>query len=111
MTKKSPTYPLDAVQSAAIKYIALYSGAEKDKLNLGYETEDVIKCICSLKLSNYYYSEDYSINPTTQSRVVDAYTVKYIKDDEQVDDLFIKFSLSGERLIVISFHLNRGGHL
>lgn len=111
MIKKSPTYPLDAVQSAAIKYISLHPGAEKDKLNLVYETEDVIKCICSLKLSNYCYSENYSAKPTTQSRVVDIYTVKYIKDDKQVDELFIKFFLSGERVIVISFHLERGGHL
>ena len=109
MIKKSPTYPLDAVQSAAIKYISLIPGAEKDKLNLGYETEDVTKCICSLKLSNYCYSEDYSVKAL--SRVVDIYTVKYIKDGEQVDELFIKFFLSGERLIVISFHLERGGHL
>ena len=111
MTKKSPTYPLDAVQSAATKYISLIPGAEKDKLNLGYETEDVAKCICSLKLSNYCYSQDYSTKPTTQSRVVDIYTVKYIKDEKHVDELFIKFFLSGERLIVISFHLERGGHL
>lgn len=106
--EKEPYYNLAAVHAAAKAENIEYRGrrVSVDIAELGYRLSDVAGCLLSLTRDGFHkahHRRDGSID--------DAYRVRYPRPggDNEVDDLYVKFRLVQDCLIVDlgSFHLHR----
>lgn len=100
-------YDLNDVKSAALQQAIQYRGRKVmcDTANLGYSLADVADCLAKLTTADYRKTHNYENQPPD-----DEYICKYTKrssDDDQSDDLYIKFCLLDGCLIIdiASFHL------
>lgn len=106
-----PIYNLHDVQKAAVNGKIEYRGRKvrNNIEDLGYELEDVKKCLLSLTESHFrktHYREGEIPDD-------DDYVIKYYKqlneDESRIDELYIKFCLVDECLCINlgSFHLQQ----
>ncbi|MCH8549174.1 MAG: type II toxin-antitoxin system MqsR family toxin [Balneolaceae bacterium] len=104
-----PLYDLEVVRQAAREQAVQYRGrrVNLDILNLGYELDDVCRCLLLLTRENFYKSHHYEGRPGD-----DAYRLSAPRPasaGEGFDDLYIKFCVIGDEVLVElgSFHLQR----
>ncbi|WNJ98036.1 type II toxin-antitoxin system MqsR family toxin [Vibrio ruber] len=100
-------YRLEDVRKAAQQLNIEYRGrkVQRDAANLGYEICDVADCLCQLTEHDFKKTHYRAIGPPD-----DEYICRYTKvvfDKERVDELYVKFSLIDNYLVVelASFHL------
>ena len=99
-------YSLNDVKMAAQQLNIEYRGrkVQRDAANLGYELCDVADCLCCLT------EQDFRKTHYRDGLPDDEYICRYtriVDDEERVDELYVKFCLIGNCLIVEleSFHL------
>ena len=100
-----PRYDLRQVyRLAALQQVYMTWSAVRDATNLGYELDDVCRCLEELKSSDFRHSGRYD-GPVWY----DVYCIRFTGPAGQVDDLYIKLSLSRGCLVInlFSFHLTR----
>ena len=101
-----PVYNLNDVRKVAKTGKIRYRGrkVQYDINNLGYELRDVQRCLISLTEENFDKSHPYP-----DSSADDAYVVNFPNpnDEEQIDQLYVKFRLLGDCLYIDlgSFHV------
>lgn len=101
-------YDLGKVKAAAQGSNIEYRGRKvsRDIANLGYTLEDVANCLCQLAPSDFRKSHTYQNQPPD-----DEYRCTYFpsSDAETADDLYIKFCVVDDVLIIdlASFHLTQ----
>ena len=101
-----PKYDLRQIHRLAAvgKVVYATESALRDTDNLGYELDDVCRCLQELKSSDFRHSGRYE-GPLWY----DVYRIRFTGPTEHVDNLYIKLSL-GVGCVVInlfSFHLTR----
>lgn len=100
-------YDLKLVKTAAQQQNIRYKGrkVQVDVANLDYDLNDVANCLCQLQPNEFHKTHHYE-----NQLPVDAYICKYKKstDCDDVDELYIKFCLVGDCLVInlASFHLS-----
>ena len=100
-----PAYNLRDVYEAANMRQIEYRGRRVflDTANLGYELENVAKCIMDLREDDFYKTHEYDDRPAD-----DAYRTRFPRpdgDEGEMDELYIKFSLVNDGTIdLASFH-------
>lgn len=103
--RKYPRYDLHLIHSlAALQRVYMTRSAMRDANNLGYQLDDICRCLGELKSSDFKHSGRYD-GPLWY----DAYRIRFTSPAEYVDDLYLKLSL-GQGCVVInpfSFHLTR----
>lgn len=101
-----PRYDLRQIHSLAALQRVAYANLSvlRDAMNLGYELDDVCRCLQKLKSSDFRHSGRYD-GPLWY----DVYRTRFISPTEHVDDLYIKLSLGQGCLLIdlFSFHLTR----
>jgi len=100
-----PRYDLRQVHAlAAQRQVFMTWSAIRDSTNLGYESDDVCRCLEELKSSDFKHSGRYG-GPLWY----DVYRIRFTSPTQHVDDLYIKLSLSQGCLVInlFSFHLAR----
>jgi|SRR5476649_498043 len=102
----SPCYDLRDVFIATLNDdIILSRKAQKDSRNLGYSRDDLIRCLQSLKPSDFKHCKIYPPNPFPH----DVYVTRYYRSPEDnYDDVYIKFFMAHNNIIIelMSFHLS-----
>lgn len=99
-------YDLEQVKAAAQNLDIEYRGRKvsNDIANLGYSIRDVSNCLRLLSPNDFRKTHNYEVQPSD-----DEYICQYRKDsdDEEYDELYIKFCLIGGHLVIdlASFHL------
>lgn len=108
----SPFYNLAKVkQLAQGGKIGFSRTASRDARNLGYSDDFVHHIMAELEEKDFYKSHTYNYSVKdgkSNKQHCDAYR-KTIVHDENIDDLYIKFSVMDNYLEIelLSFHLNR----
>lgn len=100
-----PSYDLRQIHSlAALQRVAYAGWSVLDAMNLGYELNDVCRCLRELKSSNFKGSGRYD-KPVWY----DVYEIRFAGPTGHLDDLYIKLALSQGCVVVnlFSFHLTR----
>ena len=101
-----PSYDLRQVHALAALQRVVYANrsVRRDASNLGYEVEDVCRCLQKLKSSDFRHSGRYD-----RPLWYDVYRVRFTNPSGYVDDLYIKLSLGHGCLVIdlFSFHLTR----
>jgi MqsR (Motility quorum-sensing regulator) toxin of toxin-antitoxin system len=102
--KNQPEYSLEAVHRNAGFMQVIYSSdrVQRHIENLDLSLDDVCVCLGSLQAGDFAHSERYD----EDQRWHDVYKLKYRFSDEQLDDLYIKFRLTGDCVYIdlCSFH-------
>jgi len=104
-----PGYDLAGVKAKAKRLNIEYRGrnVQRDINNLGYELEDVARCLMQLS------EKDFSKSISYEGRLTDdVYICTFTKagnEESEIDNLYIKFSLIDNQQVVDlgSFHLRR----
>lgn len=100
-----PSYDLRQVHHlAALQRVYVTRSVQRDATNLGYELDDVYRCLQELKSSDFRYSGRYD-GPLWY----DVYEIRFTAPSQHVDDLYIKLGL-GQGCVVVnlfSFHRTR----
>lgn len=100
-------YSLRDVRNAARQLNIEYRGrkVQRDVANLGYEIRDIADCLCRLTEDDFRRSHYREAGPPDDEYIF-RYT-KMVDDEERVDELYIKFCLIDNHLIIDlgSFHL------
>lgn len=100
-------YSLKDVRKAAQQLNIEYRGrkVQRDVANLGYDIHDVAKCLCTLTEDDFRKTHYRDVGPPDDEYIC-SFT-KFVNDEEQVDDLYVKFCLIESCLVVdlASFHL------
>jgi len=78
-----------------------------DAINLGYSFDEIVKCLCSLKSSQFVDAKEYTLSQENKTVIFDVYTATCANSQEYQDMLYIKLRLSSSWLIIGSFHLPR----
>lgn len=111
MSNKTPTYSLKEICQAAklgnIPYQSQKKKPQIDALNLGYSIEELVKCLCSLKDSQFIESKEYTLPQGNKTVIFDVYVTICTSSEGYLDTLYIKLRLSSSWLIIGSFHLPR----
>jgi hypothetical protein len=77
-----------------------------DAFNLGYDVDDVARCLYSLRPEDFVKTLTYP-SPNGKRRIAcDVYRTKCQNSDEVEDDLYVKVRVSGW-VVVVSFHRPR----
>lgn len=101
-----PSYDLGQVRHLAALQKVVYANrsVERDAMNLGYEREDVCRCLQKLTSGDFRHSGRYD-----RSAWYDVYRIRFTSPAGFVDDLYIKLSLGPGCLLIdlFSFHLTR----
>jgi hypothetical protein len=100
-----PRYDLRQVHSLAARgRVFMTWSAIRDSSNLGYELDDVCRCLEELRSSDVRHSSRYG-GPAWH----DVYRIRFTSPAGYVDDLYIKLSLGQGCLVInlFSFHLTR----
>ncbi|WP_213992584.1 type II toxin-antitoxin system MqsR family toxin [Sodalis sp. dw_96] len=101
-----PCYPLRDIFIAAMNDdIIMSRKAQRDLRNLGYERDDMIDCIKSLKTSEFKLCRIYPPNPFPH----DVYVTRFHRSQEDdPDDIYLKFYMSKINVVIelMSFHLS-----
>lgn len=100
-----PRYDLRQIHAlAALQKVWVNQTVQRDVSNLGYELDDVCRCLRELKASDFRHSGRYD-GPLWY----DVYAIRFNAPTGQVDDLYIKLSLAKPCVVVslFSFHLTR----
>jgi hypothetical protein len=100
-----PRYDLRQIHMlAALQRVYVSWSVQRDATNLGYELNDICRCLRALKSSDFRHSGRYE-GPAWY----DVYEIRFMGPTEHVDDLYIKLSLGHGCLVVnlFSFHLTR----
>ena len=111
MVSDAPSYDLDDVRKAAKAGRVQYHGrrVSVDTAELGYQLDDVIRCLLSLAGSEYRKTHRYPESNLT----FDEYLTRFPRpgSDDEVDSLYVKFALINGQLTIqlASFHLPRYG--
>ena len=101
-----PVYDLEQVRAAAKQGSVAYRSRKvnNDVLNLGYDFDDVCKCILGLTAAEFRKTHEYEDDAPD-----DGYRTVFGAggDKAHQDELYIKLRLCGDELIVDlgSFHL------
>lgn len=101
-----PAYSLDQVRVLARDLnVAISAGVQNAIAGLGYQLEDVCKCLQVLEPSHFQHSIWYE----NQNNWFDVYHLLYTSPDGYDDNLYIKLRLARACLLVsvISFHRQR----
>ncbi len=102
----SPYYDLRDVFIATLNDdIIMSRKAQRDLRNLGYERDDMIDCIKSLKTREFKHSKIYPPNPFRH----DVYVTRFQRSSEDDhDDIYLKFYMSKNHVVIelVSFHLS-----
>jgi hypothetical protein len=99
-------YNLEQVKAAAQKLDIEYRGRKvgNNIADLGYDLGHVARCLCQLSSSDFHKTHSYVDQPSD-----DAYICHYKMDpdEDQIDELYIKFCLIEGYLVIdlASFHL------
>ncbi|EDN65811.1 hypothetical protein BGP_1991 [Beggiatoa sp. PS] len=111
MSNKTPTYSLEEICKAAKIGNIAYQGKNErpqiDAINLGYPFDKLVKCLCSLKYSQFIESKEYTLSKGMKTAIFDIYIATCTSSQEYKDTLYIKLRLSSSWLIIGSFHLPR----
>jgi len=75
--------------------------------DIGYNDERIKECICSIKPPEFHETKYYEFTDGGKKFPYDVYLVSRQNNDGDIDDLYIKFRLSGPCLIIASFHLQQ----
>lgn len=100
-----PRYDLRQVQTlAARQRVHVTPSALRDSTNLGYQLDDVCRCLRALKSNDFRHSGRYE-GPLWH----DVYEIRFVGPTEHVDDLYIKLALGQDCVVInlFSFHLTR----
>lgn len=105
-----PEYDLCEVKEAAKRQDIEYRGRNvfRDVENLGYELADVAQCLMQLSDHNHNRTIRYDDGSPPDDEYLFTY-VRAVNDEVTFDDLYIKFCLIDECLLIDlgSFHLQR----
>ena len=94
-----PRYDLHQVHSLAVlQKVYMTWSAVRDATNLGYELDDVCRCLEELKSNDFRHSGRYD-----GPRWYDVYRGRFTSPTGHVDDLYIKLSLGQGCLIINLF--------
>jgi len=99
-------YNLEQVKAAAQNLDIEYRGRKvsRDIANLGYDINDVSRCLCFLSSIDFRKTHYYE-----NQLPDDEYICRYRKnpDEDEWDELYVKFCLIDEYLVIdlASFHL------
>ncbi|EGQ9837187.1 TPA: type II toxin-antitoxin system MqsR family toxin [Vibrio vulnificus] len=100
-------YSLEDVKRAAQQLNIEYRGRKvyRDAANLGYEIQDVADCLCRLTERDFKKTHYREVG-LPDDEYICRYT-KVVDDEERVDELYVKFCLIEDCLVVdlASFHL------
>ena len=108
MTNKAPQYNLKDVKAAAnTGNVNMSRTAERDALELGYDSAEVIRCLQSLSANDFDQVKKYRHNKYFVP--CDVYRLSYSHPSGKIDDLYIKFRYLANWITVMSFHLQRYG--
>jgi hypothetical protein len=111
VSNKIPTYSLEEICKAAKMGNISYQGKNErpqiDAINLGYPYDELVKCLCSLKYSQFLESKEYTLSKRKKSVIFDIYIATCTSSQKLKDTLYIKLRLSSSWLIIGSFHLPR----
>ncbi len=108
MLGKSPIYDLEEIQNLIgignlnVNYIG---SSERDATNIDYSDEDIKKCLLSLSQNHFTETKEYLHGHNTA--LCDVYLIDYIRSEDCIDSLYIKFKYSASWLTLFSFHLQR----
>jgi len=101
-----PKYDLRQIHALAAIQRVTYANRSvvRDAMNLGYELDDVCRCLQACKPSDFRHSGRYD-GPLWY----DVYRTRFTSPTGYVDDLYIKLSLGQGCLVIelFSFHLTR----
>jgi hypothetical protein len=103
--RNSPACKLARIQELATNQQVVYesSRVELDVANLNYSLSTVCDCICALTPDDFEESVLYPGSTVWY----DVYKITYIGVEPHVDSLYIKFTLSGNCLLVVLFSFHR----
>ncbi|HEC85825.1 MAG: hypothetical protein DRR08_24935 [Candidatus Parabeggiatoa sp. nov. 2] len=91
MSNKTSKYSLKEIcQAAKLGNIAYQSQHEKpqiDALNLGYSVEELVKCLCSLKDSQFIGSKEYTLPQGNKAVTFDVYITTCTSSEGHLDTL------------------------
>jgi len=108
LAQKTPQYILEDIMSAAkVGNINMTPMSEKDSSELGYDLEEVQKCLLSLTTKDFYTVRDFDFKG--RSVPCDVYQPSYAGPDGVIDELYIKFRYIPNWITILSFHLQRYG--
>jgi hypothetical protein len=81
------------------------SRVENDITNLRYSLSDVCECLAALEPRDFSHSELHETAPAW----LDVYKMSFQVDPNPVDDLYIKFKLDRDCIVIVlcSFHRER----
>lgn len=100
-------YSLKDVREAAQQLNIEYRGrkVQRDIANLGYDIHDVANCLCTLTEDDFRKTHYREVGPPDDDYI--CRFTKFVGDDKQVDELYVKFCLIKNCLVVdiASFHL------